>query len=70
MISEIVLNVALGMKRISYYYGIPTGTIAFWGAHVQRILSVDHAFKTKVFSAYFMYKFSRDLPVYNTVQLY
>ena len=28
-------HAALGMKCIYYYYGIPTGNIAFWGTHVQ-----------------------------------
>ena len=45
MTSKLALNAALGMKFIYYYYGIPTGTIAFWGSHVQRILTVDYAFK-------------------------
>ena len=30
------------MKRIWYYHGIPTGTMAFWGTHVLRILTVDY----------------------------
>ena len=41
MIWELALNVAIGMKCTQYYYGIPTGTIAFWGTHVLRILPVD-----------------------------
>ena len=45
MIWELNLNAAFGMKCIQYYYGIPTGTIAFWGTHVLRILPVDYTFK-------------------------
>ena len=38
------------MKRIfsiimEYGLGLPTGTIAFWGTLVSRILTVDHTFK-------------------------
>ena len=38
------------MKRIfsiimEYGLGLPTGTIAFWGTLVPRILTVDHTFK-------------------------
>ena len=38
------------MKRIfsiimEYVLGLPTGTIAFWGTLVPRILTVDHTFK-------------------------
>ena len=35
----------MGMKCIQYYYGIPTGTIAFWGNHVPHILTVEYTFK-------------------------
>ena len=28
-----------------YYYGIPTGTIALWGTHVLRILTVTYTSK-------------------------
>ena len=45
MIWELALNAAFGMKGIQYYYGTPTGTIAFWGTHVLRILTVDYTFK-------------------------
>ena len=45
VIWEPALNAAFGMKCIQYYYGIPTGTIAFWGIHVLRILTVDYTFK-------------------------
>ena len=45
MIWDLAPNAAFGMKRI-YYYGIPTGTIAFWGAHVLHILRVDYTFKS------------------------
>ena len=45
MTLKLSLNAALGLKFIYYYYGIPTGTIAFWGTHVQHILTVDYAFK-------------------------
>ena len=45
MIWEFALNVAYGRKYTQYYYGIPTGTIAFWGTHVLRILTVDYTFK-------------------------
>ena len=40
------------MKRIfsiimEYGLGLPTGTIAFWGTLVLRILTVDYTFKTR-----------------------
>ena len=46
MIWELALNAALGMKRIFsiimiYGLGLPTGTIAFWGTHIQQVLTVD-----------------------------
>ena len=42
------------MKRIfsiimEYGLGLPTGTIAFWGTLVPRILTVDHTFKLPMF---------------------
>ena len=49
VILELALNKALGMKRIfsiimEYGLGLPTGTIAFWGTLVPRILTVDYTF--------------------------
>ena len=44
MIWELVLNATLGMQCTHYHNGIPTGTIAFWGIHVLRILTVDYIF--------------------------
>ena len=45
MIWELALNARdLGMKRIIimiWGLGLPTGTIEFWGTHVQQILTVD-----------------------------
>ena len=45
MIWELALKAAFGMKCIQYYYGIPTGTIAFWGTHVLSILTIDYTSK-------------------------
>ena len=45
MIQELALNAGFGTKCTQYYYGIPTGTIAFWGTHVLRILTVDYTFE-------------------------
>ena len=47
---ELALNEALGMKCIfsinmEYGFGLPTGTITFWGTLVPRILTVVHTFK-------------------------
>ena len=41
------------MKRIfsiimEWGLGLPTGTIAFWGTLVPRILTVDHTFKSRI----------------------
>ena len=41
-------NRALALRNILMYVlciGLPTGTIAFWGTIVPRILTVDHTFK-------------------------
>ena len=50
MIWELAPNEALGMKRIfsiimEWGLDLPTGTIAFWGTLVLRILTVDYTFK-------------------------
>ena len=47
------------MKRLfsiimEYGLGIPTGTIAFWGTLVLRILTVDHTFKYMMASSIFL----------------
>ena len=45
MIWELALNAAFGVKCTQYYYGIPTGTLVFWGTHVLHILPVNYTFK-------------------------
>ena len=45
MIWELARNAAFGMKCIQYNNGMPTGTVAFWGTHGLRILTVDYTFK-------------------------
>ena len=52
MIWELNLNAAFSMKCIQYYYGIPTGTMAFWGTHVLRILTVDYTSKYRDISIF------------------
>ena len=66
MIWELALNAAFGIKCIQYYYGIPTGTIAFWGTHVLSILTVDYTFKYHYNSTFwlcllFLYEYSQDI---------
>ena len=62
------------MKRVfsiimEYDLGLPTGTIAFWGTLVLRILTVDHTFLNRSKTAFvnMVYKVFKSLFSYTRV---